>query len=248
MSRRRRRRRSAYRRVVEQERRRVAMVTIKGADQTRRDEGSPFIADFVTREPPPRNRRIRSLRATPPIHPSTPMLSREREREREREAATLTWRVFRNQRRAPANRRGISRSMLAWRKLRTSRRSFHGFHFRKCITSPQQMAANERHYSDLESREQSDIKFLYPELSRTETKKQPRSTGGNRVDTRPATEEQPHHRESRFNYDSPTSIWIEFDRELSDDEKVPIGNETLRRLFFLDRAGNKPAEMLCYRR
>jgi len=103
MSRRRRRRRSAYRRVVEQERRRVAMVTIKGADQTRRDEGPPFIADFVTREPPPRNRRIRSLRATPPIHPSTPMLSSsaeaksicgierrakrktERERERERE-------------------------------------------------------------------------------------------------------------------------------------------------------------------
>lgn len=62
-------------RVVEQERRRVAMVTIKGADQTRRDEDASFIADFVTQKPPPRNRRIFSLRATPPIHPLTPVLS-----------------------------------------------------------------------------------------------------------------------------------------------------------------------------
>lgn len=61
--------------VTEQERRTVAMVTIKGADQTRRDEGSPFIVDFVTQKPPPRNRRIRSLRATPPIHPLTLVLS-----------------------------------------------------------------------------------------------------------------------------------------------------------------------------
>ena len=59
----------------EKERRRVAMATIKGADQTRRDEGSPFIADFVTQKPPPWNRRIRSLRATPPIHPLTLVLS-----------------------------------------------------------------------------------------------------------------------------------------------------------------------------
>lgn len=52
------------------------MVTIKGADQTRRDEDTSFIADFVTQKPPPPwNRRIRSLRATPPIHPLTPVLS-----------------------------------------------------------------------------------------------------------------------------------------------------------------------------
>jgi len=36
-------------------------------------------------------------------------------------------------------------------------------------------------------------------------------------------------------------IWIEFDRELSDDEKV--GNETLR-LFFLDRAGRAVESLL----
>lgn len=59
----------------EQERRRVAMVTIKGADQTRRGEISPFIADFVTQKPPPRNRRIHSLCVTSPIHPLTLVLS-----------------------------------------------------------------------------------------------------------------------------------------------------------------------------
>lgn len=39
------------RRRKEQPRRQVAMVTIKGADQTRRDE-APFTVDFVTQKPP----------------------------------------------------------------------------------------------------------------------------------------------------------------------------------------------------
>lgn len=48
------------------------MVTIKGADQTRRDEGSPFIVDFVTQKPPRSEEYSLPSRATPPIHPLTP--------------------------------------------------------------------------------------------------------------------------------------------------------------------------------
>jgi len=126
------------------------MVTIKGADQTRRDEGPPFIADFVTREPPPRNRRIRSLRATPPIHPSTPMLSssaeaksicgierrakrkteRERERERERDAVTLTWRaVAESTESSCQSQEHIEINARLTKAWRTSRRSFQGLAF-----------------------------------------------------------------------------------------------------------------------
>lgn len=86
------------------ETKRVAMVTIKGADQTRRDEDTSFIADFVTQKPPPRNRRIRSLRATPPIHPLTLILSSSTRaesicgietssRKKKSDIVTLTWRL-----------------------------------------------------------------------------------------------------------------------------------------------------------
>jgi len=78
-------------------------VTIKGADQTRRDEDTSFIADFVTQKPPPRNRRIRSLRVTPPIHPLTSILSNSNRAEsicgiessRKKNSAVCVWRLQR---------------------------------------------------------------------------------------------------------------------------------------------------------